>query len=169
MARTIRLALFCLICLGIAGTVKLSFGTSPSAVSAAMIDSALPATAAAKPDAEQGALGKADRLPVFHGGAEEAMSPNAPLPTKGESSSLVPPPPKIVSRHWHDPNPISTIDRKSARRSSDSKKGNKKSDQPVDQIAARRACPEGNALLRTLNLAPSCEDALAATTNRPAR
>jgi hypothetical protein len=135
-----------------------------------MIDSA-PLTTAAKADAEQDTLGKADKLPVFHGSAE-AKSRNAPLPTEvvfGESSPIVPvAPPKIVSRHWHDPNPISTMDRKSARRSSDGKKGNKKSDQPVAPIAQRKACPEGNALLRTLNLTPGCEDTLAATTNRPA-
>jgi hypothetical protein len=136
-----------------------------------MIESARPITGAAKPDAEQNTLGKADKLPVLHG-ITEANSPNALLPTEvvfGESSPILPEsPPEIVSRHWHDPNANSTMNRKTARQSYDSKKGNTKGDQVVARTAERKTCPDSNALLRTLNLTPGCNDKLVAASNRPA-
>jgi hypothetical protein len=160
VVRTVWLALFCLLGLGIVVAVRLCSEISPAAVSAAMIDSALPVTTAAKPDAQQDTLGKADKLPVFHDGAE-VKAANTPPPTEVVSVGLAPTAlaasPKIVGRHWHDPNSITAKDQTSANRHAAGKKDSKKN----DAVAAGAAvigstCSQGSALLRTLKLVPSC-------------
>lgn len=112
----------------------------------------------------QDTLTKADRLEIAYVrdavAAEPAMPvakapdvtpPQAPMPTAA---------PKIVSRHWHDPNAKKSAAASPGRRIKDQEpKKSKNADRgkaTVDLRACRR--PEGFAgLLRALNLSPGCD------------
>jgi hypothetical protein len=116
VARAIWLTMFCLLGIGPVVAMKLFSGAAPAAI----IDGAPPATIAAKREMQPDTLGKADRLPVFRSNSKVAPG-NGHLPTEIASSdpALVLPAkaPKIVSRHWHEPNSIAAVDRKSVHRS----------------------------------------------------
>jgi hypothetical protein len=158
VVRTVWLALFCLLGLGIVVAVRSTSRISAAVVASAKIDNTSRPTA--KPDTQQDTLGKADRLPVFDVNAEVKVA-NAPSPT--EAVSVEPAPavpaatPKIVSRHWHDPNSIAPTDRTSAHRRAANKKDNKRNDAvAVDSAVDGSSCSKGSAFLRSLKLVPSC-------------
>lgn len=160
MVRAAWLTLFCLIGLGIVVVARLSFGTSPAAVSAAMIDSA-PSVATAAQAAQQDAFRKADRLPVFH--AEVAPGNSPEVASVAPAPPFPAAPPKIVGRHWDDPNAIATTHQTPVHRSTHGRRGKQDSDASVVQ---RNRCQESNALLKALKLAQSCDDTMAAESNR---
>ena len=139
VVRAAWLTLFCLIGLGIVVVVRLSFGTSPAAVSAAMIHSA-PSVATAAQAAQQDAFRKADRLPVFH--AEVAPGNGPEVASVAPAPPFSAAPPKIVGRHWHDPNAIATTHQTPVHRSTHGRRGKQDSDASVVQRnRCQRAMP----------------------------
>lgn len=156
MVRTAWLTLFCLLGVGMLAAIEISSNVSPVAVSAAIVESDHgPVPTADAPDIQQDTLRKADKLPTFHVDLEDRGS-NPPLPTEVISVEPVPivreTAPKIVGRHWHEPNPVATPERRRADRQS-----NKKKDaDAVDAANEAKPCPQSGALLRILKLTPNC-------------
>jgi hypothetical protein len=118
-------------------------------------------------DRAQDTLSKADRLEVNYVREE---TPPQPIPQSIEPAAPVVTPPtppietKIISRHWRDPNALSSSGKDSQR--SESKKKSKNVDRKHNQAADRskpsepvkpcsRPGPFGD-LLRAVNLSPAC-------------
>jgi hypothetical protein len=154
--RTVLLTVLCLS--GAGGVVAINAGTStPPPIVAASRE---PTTS--DKTASQDTLTEADRLdiayisdavaaepaiPVTH--APDQTSPRAPAPTTR---------PKILNRHWHDPNARKSAAASPDRRIRSQPPNSKNIDRgkpTVDLRPCRR--PEGFAgLLRALNLTPGC-------------
>ena len=165
MIRVMWMGLFCLAAICIIAAVA----TAPSASVSASIENVADSTPIAfRSNVQQAAPGKADKLPV----AIEAPSANQVIPIK---SLAVEPPPsapattseRIVSRHWHDPNPLVASGNSAARRQPKNQKGTEKRT-AAESTSENRSCPAGTALFRTLKLLPDCETTIA-TTNEPSR
>ena len=162
MIRTVWLAVLCLALV------------SALAAGKALTTPARPATAelpaaqiTAGIDRAQDPLGKADRLEVNYVREE---TPPQPIPQSIEPAAPVVTPPappmetKIISRHWRDPNALSSSGNNSQR--TESKKKSKNVDRNRNQATDRskpsepvkpcsRPGPFGD-LLRAVNLSPAC-------------
>jgi hypothetical protein len=118
-------------------------------------------------DRAQDTLSKADRLEVNY--IREEIPPQ-PISQSIEPAALVVTPPtprmetKIVSRHWRDPNALSSSSNDSQRTKSEKKSKNvdRKRNQAVDRSKSpepvkpcSRPGPFGD-LLRAVNLSPAC-------------
>jgi hypothetical protein len=119
----------------------------------------------------QDTLSNADRLEITYV-HQEILPPPAVQPTKpfvpAVSSSTLPIETKIISRHWHDPNAISSSAAKSEQtKQTGSNKKSKTVDRKGNQAADRskpaeqvKPCSRPRAfgdLLRSLNLSPACD------------
>jgi hypothetical protein len=85
----------------------------------------------------QDTLSKADRLQITYV-RQEVPAPSALQPTEPvvpTVSSIRPAENKIISRHWHDPNPFSSVAKSKQSRQSASK--NKTLDRKDNQVADR--------------------------------
>jgi hypothetical protein len=112
----------------------------------------------------QDTLTKADKWEIAHVGDAVAIEPAMPV-TKAPDETRPQPPtptatPKIVSRHWHDPNVKKSAAISHGRRVKGQESKKSKNADPgkatVDLTACRR--PEGLArLLRALNLSSRCD------------
>jgi hypothetical protein len=110
----------------------------------------------------QDTLTKADKLEVAYVRDPVAVEPVMPVATAPDETppqALSPTAtPKIVSRHWHDPNAKKVAAVSPGRRikGHESKKNVERAKLPVDLRPCPR--PEGfAALLRALNLSPGCD------------
>jgi hypothetical protein len=123
MTRTAWLAAFCLLGLGPFIFIKVGTGTSVATVAADIVDAPPPP---AKANGQEGALSKADRLPVFR---QTEIKRAATLtlaavdPAETVRVAMPDDPPKIVGRHWHETTSPLANNRKPARLP-DSKKRN---------------------------------------------
>jgi hypothetical protein len=113
----------------------------------------------------QDTLTKADRLDIAYVRRDAAVVEPAMLVAKSPDETPPPSlgpatPPKIVSRHWHDPNAKNSGAAPPGRRTKHQEpkttKNVERAKAPVDLRPCRR--PEGFAgLLRALNLSPGCD------------
>jgi hypothetical protein len=112
----------------------------------------------------QDTLTKADKWKIAYVGDAVAIEP-AMLVTKAPDETRPQPPsptapPKIVSRHWHDPNVKKSAAMSHGRRVKGQEPKKSKKVDPGKATVDLRACrrPEGLAgLLRALNLSPGCD------------
>jgi hypothetical protein len=161
MIRTVWLAVLCLALVSVLAAGK-ALRTPDPAVAERSADEITVGI-----DRAQEALGKADRLEVNYVREE---TPPQPVPQSIEPAAPVVTPPappmetKIISRHWRDPNALSSSDKDSRR--TESKKTSKNFDRKRNQAADRskpsepvkqcsRPGPFGD-LLRAVNLSPAC-------------
>jgi len=161
MIRTVWLAVLCLALVSAlaAGKALRAPGPAVAALAADEITVGI--------DRAQDTLGKADRLEVNYLREE---TPPQPVPQSIEPAAPVVTPPtppmetKIISRHWRDPNALSSSGKDSQR--TESKKKSKNVDRKRNQAADRskpsepvkpctRPGPFGD-LLRAVNLSPAC-------------
>jgi hypothetical protein len=159
MIRTVWLATICLAVLGALALGKALVTHADLTVTAQPADQATVGTSL-----PQDTLGKADRLEITRVNLE-LPAPSASQPTTLAAPVRSAPRPvenKIVSRHWHDPNAISSSATKSkqikqAASDTKSKSVDRKSKQAADRPkACSRPGAVGN-LLRSLNLSPACD------------
>jgi len=126
MIRTVWLATICLAALSALAAGKALRTPADSAVAKQRPDQTTIATGFA-----QDILKKADRLEVTYG-REQPVPQTAMLPSKtfvpAISSSTLPIETKIIARHWHDPNAISSVGRSKQRKQTVLKK-NRSADQ----------------------------------------
>lgn len=162
MIRTVWLATFCLAVLGAMAVGKMAKAPSASAMDETAVDGGTVGT-----DLVQEPLGKADRLQITPVRQEAPSQPTETpaVPIAPDIQKVIPPAePKIVSRHWHEPNAANFGIAKSRQAA---KKGKPARD-PRDSQAADRSRPSEptkrcdhpavfDGLLRTLNLAPACD------------
>jgi hypothetical protein len=156
--RTVWLAVLCLIGLGAMVAIKAGTPSPPPYVGASPDQTTIGTGFA------QDTLTKADKLEIAY--VREAIeagpvTPTAQAPNESPAQPLSPTAtPKIVSRHWHDPNTKKVAAVSPGRRiKSQEPKKSKNVDRTkatVDLRPCRR--PEGFAgLLRALNLSPGCD------------
>jgi len=159
MIRTVWLAVLCLALVSVLKALRTPAGPTVAELSADATTVGI--------DHAQDTLSKADRLEVNYVREEtppqrvlQSMEPTAPVVT-------LPTPPmetKILSRHWRDPNAVSSSLKDSQR--TESKKKSKNVDRKRNQAADRskpsepvkpcsRPGPVGD-LLRAVNLSPAC-------------
>ncbi len=166
MIRTVWLATMCLALLSVLAVGKALRTPADSIVAEIPTDEITVGTGLA-----QDTLSKADRLEITYVRPEIPPQP-AVQPTRPvvPATSLVPPPveTKIISRHWRDPNAISSSAAKSkqAKQTGPNKKpktadrkGNQAADRskPTEPIKpCSRPGPVGD-FLRSLNLSPPCD------------
>ena len=158
MIRTVWLAVLCSIGLGAMIAIKAGTPTPPLNVGAS------PEQTTVGTGFVQDTLTKADKLEVVYVRDPVAVEP-VMLVTKARDQTPPQPPsppatPKIVSRHWHDPNAKKVAAVSPGRRikgpESKKSKNVERAKLPVDLRPYRR--PEGIAgLLRVLNLSPGCD------------
>ena len=153
MIRTVALGIVCLVALG--------------AIAAAAKKLTLPQSAEVVFPVVAG--DKADRLPWMTRGdtltdAEKvAIAYVAPVenlaPPTAPQKAASPPPPRIVSRHWHDPRDLKFFEAKEQKAgSSRSAKKNVAERASKQAINARECRSDGlDPILRKLNLSPACE------------
>jgi hypothetical protein len=162
MIRTIWLAT---ICLAVLGTLTVGKAVMTRAYSSVTGQQGGQTTVGI--ELNQNTSGKADRLEVTYVRQEmrtvSALQPAEPV---GPTVALLPPPAssQIVSRHWHDPNTVSSTKLKQAKqgalnRKSDDRKSNHAADRskPAEPV---KPCGRPGAvgdLLRSLNLSPACQ------------
>jgi hypothetical protein len=156
--RTVWLAVLCLI--GVGAMVAIKAGTPPPPPNAR---ASLYETAIAI-DSSRDTLTEADKLEIAYVRAPLVEEPVMQVPKASVEHPPRPPgstaTPKIVSRHWHDPNAKKSA---SASPSRSIKIQQPKNGKNVDGRKATddlRSCrhPEGFAgLLRALNLSPGCD------------
>jgi hypothetical protein len=161
MTRTAWLAAFCLLGLGPFIFIKVGTGTSAATVAADILDAP-----PAKANAQEGALSKADRLPVFRQTELKqaaTLSLAAVDPAETVRAAMPDEPPKIVGRHWHETTSPLINNRKPARLA-DSKKRNTAT---AASSAKGKDCPDGSDMLKTLNHLTACHSTLAASGNAP--
>ena len=155
MIRTVALGVVCLAGLGaIAAAAKKSPPPQPAEV-------VFPVVAGNKADRLQlvirrDTLTDAEKVNVVYVPPVEDLAPSTPSASQKAPS---PPPPRLVSRHWHDPH-----DRKffeaSKQKASESKQPTKYSaDRVPKRVADVKECRSDglDPLLRKLNLSPQCE------------
>jgi len=131
-----------------------------------------PPTVEASPDQatvgqafSQDTLTKADRLDIAYVRRDDALVEPAMLVTKSPDETPPPSlgpatPPKIVSRHWHDPNARKSAAVSPHRRIKSQEPKKSKNVERAKATVELRACrrPEGfTELLRALNLSPGCD------------
>ena len=157
MVRTVWLAVLCLALISVLATAKaLRTPASYIAAGVPVDETTLDISQAQEP------LSKSDRL-VVNNARQEAPLPVALRSIEPTSPAVTPPRPpvetKIISRHWRDPNALSS-------RRTESKKQTKKVERKPHQAAERAKSSEpvkpcsrpgalGN-LLRATNLSPAC-------------
>lgn len=165
MIRTIWLATICLAVLGTLAAGKAVITRGYSSVTGPPTDERTVGI-----DLTQDTLSKADRLEIAYVRREmPAASALAPSELIAPPVASVDPPAasQIVSRHWHDPNAISSgMTRKQTKQTASNKKS-KTNDGKNNQAADRskpaeptKLCSRPGAvgdLLRSLNLSPACE------------
>ena len=158
MIRTVWLAVLCLIGLGAMVAIRFGIPTPPPNVRTS------PEQGTVGKRFSQDTLTKADKPEIAYVRDPVALKP-VMLVTKAPDETPSQPPspvatPKIVSRHWHDPNARKSAAVSAGRRikgQEPKKRGNVDREKPtVDLRPCRR--PEGFAgLLRALNLTPGCD------------
>jgi hypothetical protein len=161
MTRTAWLAAFCLLGLGPFIFIKVGTGTSAATVAADIVDAPPPP---ARANAQEGTLGKADRLPVFRQTEIKqpaTLSLAAVDPAETVRAAMPDDLPKIVGRHWHETTSPLANNRKPARLP-DSKKRNTAT---AASNAKGKDCPDGSDMLKTLNYMTACRSTLAASGN----
>ena len=165
MIRTIWFATICLAVLGTLAVGKAAITRAYSSVIRQPMDQRTVGT-----DLTQDTLSKADRLEIAYVRREmpaaSALQPSEPI---APPVTLVLPPAasQIVSRHWHDPNAVSSATKpKHTKQTASNKKSNAndgKSNQAADRSKPAEPvepCSRPGAvgdLLRSLNLSPACE------------
>jgi hypothetical protein len=162
MIRTVWLATFCLAVLGAMAVGKMAKAPSASAMDETAVDGGTVGT-----NLVQAPLGKTDRLQIT---LVRQEAPSQPTETPADPTApdvrkvISPAEPKIVSRHWHEPDATNFGVAKSKQAA---RKGGAARD-PRDSQAADRSRPSEptkrcdhtavfGGLLRTLNLAPACD------------
>lgn len=158
MIRTVWLAVLCLI--GVGAVVAINAGTSTPAPS---VEAPADRTAIAA-GFSQDTLTKADKLEIAY--VRDRVAVESVMQVTNPPDETPPQPlsptatPKIVSRHWHDPNAKKSAavspDRRAKGRQPKKSKNVDGGKAAVDLRPCRR--PEGFAgLLRALNLSPGCD------------
>ena len=165
MIRTAWLTVLCLSGLGVMAAINAGTSTPPPMVEASpeQVEASPEQTTVGKAFS-QDTLTKADRMEIAYVGDAVAVEPAMPAAKAPDETAPRPPgptaPPRIVSRHWQDPNVKKSAAVSPGRRIKDQqpkKNGNvDRGKATVDLRACRR--PEGFAgLLRALNLSPGCD------------
>jgi hypothetical protein len=165
MIRTIWLAT---ICLAVLGTLAVGNAVITGANSSVIGQPTDQRTVGI--DLTQDTLGKADRLEIAYVRREmpaaSALQPSEPIAPP--VASVDPPAAsQIVSRHWHDPNAVSSATKPKQTKQTAWNKKSKTDDGKSNQAADRfkpaeptKPCSRPGAvgdLLRSLNLSPACE------------
>jgi hypothetical protein len=156
--RTVWLAVLCSIGLGAMVVIRAETWTPLPSVKAS------PEQTTVGESSSQDTLTKADKLEIAYVRDPVALKP-VMLVTKAPDETPSQPPspvatPKIVSRHWHDPNAKNSGAAPPGRRTKHQEpkttKNVERAKAPVDLRPCRR--PEGFAgLLRALSLSPGCD------------
>jgi hypothetical protein len=171
--RTVWLAVFCLIGLGAMVAIRAGTPPTPPSVRASPEQTSVAENFSqdifsqdtfSRDAFSQDTLTKADKLKIAYAHDPVAVKPLM-LATKAPDETPSQPPspvatPKIVSRHWHDPNAKNSGAAPPGRRTKHQEpkttKNVERAKAPVDLRPCRR--PEGFAgLLRALNLSPGCD------------
>ena len=164
MIRTVWLAIACLAVLGALGIGKaLTTPIAPATTERPLEETTIGA------DFGQETLTKADRLEIAYVPPEPPAPPalrpvepfRSPIPSTAQQAE-----PKIVSRHWHDPNaPVSSAARTKRTKQALTDKKSKpdlKRNQTADRVKSpeqpKPPCKTGpfSEFLKSLNLSPAC-------------
>ena len=86
----------------------------------------------------------------------EDIAPSNPSPSQKAAS---PPPPHLVSRHWHDPHDLKFFEARKQKASSSKLPKKNSDDRAPKQVSDVKQCRSDglDPLLRKLNLSPPCE------------
>jgi hypothetical protein len=154
MARTIWVALFCLGAISTIASVRFVSSALGYVVTGSARPSAQLETTGIDSNVKNETLAKADRLPVDMELASFEPAIVAPIKIDPVVPSVRPVVTEsIVSRHWHDPNPLVRSSKPAASRKSKEAMTNKKR-----RSMAEAGCSEGKprTLLQSLNRSPGC-------------
>ena len=163
MIRTVWVGVLCLSGLGAMVAISAETSTPPPTVETSLEQTTV-GESFSQHTFSQDTLTKADRMEIAYVGDAVAVEPAMPAAKAPDETAPRPPgptaPPRIVSRHWQDPNVKKSAAVSPGRRIKDQqpkKNGNvDRGKATVDLRACRR--PEGFAgLLRALNLSPGCD------------